>query len=635
MFIALFLMILTSSLVLAATGDISTFAGNGTGTSTGDGGLATSATINNPNDVGVDSAGNVYITEWLGHRVRKVDTSGNITTIVGDGTNVSSGDGGLATSAQVNGPHEVIADSAGNIYIAEAGGHRVRKINTSGIISTVAGTGTLGFSGDGGLATSAQLNWPGSLALDSAGNLYIADSTNQRIRKVNTSGIISTVAGTGTPGFSGDGGLATSAELTNPYSVKVNNAGEIFIADQSNHRVRKVNASGIISTIAGTGVAGSTGDGGTAATAQLNNPTSIELKPGGGLYIATSGDHRVRLIDNSGNISTVAGNGTGGFSGDGGLAVNAQINGPWGIAEGSGGTLYIADTSNNRVRAIEGAPAPSADLEVVKTASAGAVDAGSSLTYTLTVTNNGPDTANNITVTDTLPAGVSNVAPGAGCSGTTTITCTHSSLANSAVKVFTITLDAPSTAGTITNNVSVSANNPADNTSSNDTDSLNTTVNAVLDADLSIAKTASTALPLVGQNFTYTLTVTNNGPDTANSVVVTDTLPAGVTFVSATTGCSGTTTVTCVASTIANAGTAAFDIVVTAPSVFGTISNTASVSASSPSDSVSGNNSDTLALSVGSPPGVPSLSTWGMGVLALMLGAGAIFMRRRRAAAVA
>ncbi len=285
-FIALVLMILTTSLVLAATGDISTLAGDGNGATTGDGGVSTSAQLNSPVGVGIDSSGNVYITEYSGNVVRKVDSSGNISTIAGTGTAGFSGDGGLATSAQVSSPYDVMADGAGNIYIADSGNHTIRKIDNSGTISTIAGTGVGGFSGDGGLATSAQLNNPSGVGMDTSGNIYVADQNNQRIRKIDLSGNISTVAGNGTAGFSGDGGLATAAQLRNPYALKVNGTGEIFIADADNNRVRKVDASGNISTVAGNGTTGLSGDGAAATSAQLYSPSGIELGAGGG---STSG----------------------------------------------------------------------------------------------------------------------------------------------------------------------------------------------------------------------------------------------------------------------------------------------------------------------------------------------------------
>jgi uncharacterized repeat protein (TIGR01451 family) len=449
-------------------------------------------------------------------------------------------------------------DGSGNVYIAEVDGDVIRKVNASGNISTFAGTGTGGFAGDGGLATAAQLDGPEDVMADSSGNVYIADHGNHMIRKIDTSGNISTVAGNGTAGFSGDSGLATAAQLNNTMGLKVNGTGEIIIADTNNHRVRKVDASGNISTIAGTGASGLSGDGAAATSAQLSSPSDIELAAGGRFYIADTLNFRVQLVSGDGTISTVAGT-TSGFSGDGGPATSAQVTQVYGVAVGLNGTLYIADVANNRVRAVEGPPPPEADLQIVKSASPASVDAGASLTYTLTVINNGPDTANNVTVTDTLPGAMTADALSSGCSGSTTVTCTVASLANGATQVFTIYVTAPSSAGTITNSASVSANNPADSTSANDSSSLDTTVNAVADSDLAIVKTASVAIPLVSQNFTYTLTVTNNGPDTATGVTITDTLPTGVTLVSAP-GCSGTTTITCAASSISNAGFAAFDI---------------------------------------------------------------------------
>ncbi len=352
-FIALVLMILTTSLVLAATGDISTLAGDGNGATTGDGGVSTSAQLNSPVGVGIDSSGNVYITEYSGNVVRKVDSSGNISTIAGTGTAGFSGDGGLATSAQVSSPYDVMADGAGNIYIADSGNHTIRKIDNSGTISTIAGTGVGGFSGDGGLATSAQLNNPSGVGMDTSGNIYVADQNNQRIRKIDLSGNISTVAGNGTAGFSGDGGLATAAQLRNPYALKVNGTGEIFIADADNNRVRKVDASGNISTVAGNGTTGLSGDGAAATSAQLYSPSGIELGAGGGFYIGDTLNARVRFVSGGGTISTVAGT-TAGFSGDGGPATSAQTNQVYGVAVGTDGTLYIADILNNRVRAVEG-----------------------------------------------------------------------------------------------------------------------------------------------------------------------------------------------------------------------------------------------------------------------------------------
>ena len=309
----------------AATGAISTFAGTGILGFSGDGGPATAAQILQARSVAADAAGNVYIADgtW---RVRKVDAAtGVISTFAGTGAAGSGGDGGPATAAQLSGPLDVAADSAGNIYIADRNAHRIRKVDAAtGVISTFAGTGAAGSGGDGGAATAAQLNRPWSVAADTDGNVYIADRSNHRIRKVDAStGVISTIAGTGTLGFSGDGGPATAARLRSPSGVAKDADGNVYIADRSNHRIRKVDAStGVISTIAGTGAIG---DGGWAAAAQLYYPWGTALDAAGNLYIADSWRSVVRRVDAAaGTISTVAGTGASGFSGDGGPATAAQ-----------------------------------------------------------------------------------------------------------------------------------------------------------------------------------------------------------------------------------------------------------------------------------------------------------------------
>ena len=338
---------------------IQTVAGTGTDSFSGDGGAATSATINNPNEVTLDSAGNLYIADSSNHRIRKVDASGNISTIAGTGTAGFGGDGGAATAAQLNFPAAVVVDSAGNLYFADSNNHRVRRVDTSGDISTVAGTGTGGFSSDGGPATAAQLNFPAAVVVDSAGNLYIADSNNHRIRKVDASGDISTVAGTGTGGFSGDGGPASGAMLNGPQGIVLDGAGNLYIVGSASYRIRKVDASGTISTIAGTGTAGFSGDGGAATAAQLNWPSRVAMDGAGNLYISDRFNHRIRKVDASGDISTIAGTGTAGFGGDVGAATAARLNYPIGVAvDGASRYIYVADALNNRIRRIAGVAQP-------------------------------------------------------------------------------------------------------------------------------------------------------------------------------------------------------------------------------------------------------------------------------------
>ena len=341
------LLAVASAFGVVGSDTITTIAGLGTAGVSGDGGQATSAQLNKPRGVAVDAQGNVYVANEDGNRVRKV-SGGVITTVAGTGTLGYSGDGGQATSAQLNGPVGVAVDGQGNLYIADRGNNRIRKVS-GGIITTVAGNGTMGYSGDGGQATSAQVNQPYGIALDAQGNLYIADYQNYRVRKVS-GGIISTVAGTGTAGFSGDGGQATSAQLKGPLGVSVDAQGNLYIADVNDYRVRKVSG-GIISTVAGNGTLGFSGDGGQATSAQLNAPADVTVDRAGNLYIADYVNNRIRVVS-GGIITTIAGT-TKGFAGDGGPASSAQLNTPAGLALDSQGNLYISDSQNHRLRRIE------------------------------------------------------------------------------------------------------------------------------------------------------------------------------------------------------------------------------------------------------------------------------------------
>ncbi|MFF5637957.1 RICIN domain-containing protein [Streptomyces sp. NPDC012825] len=345
----------------ATTGDegsappISTIAGTGTAGFKGDDEPSVSAQLNRPYGIVVDGNGTLYFSDFNNHRVRKITTDGRISTIAGTGVAGFKGDNGPATSAQLNSPREVTVDSAGTVYIADANNHRVRKVTADGTISTVVGTGTAGFSGDGGPAAAARLNLPMGVALDSTGALYVSEYHNNRVRKITPDGRISTVAGSGPLGSGGDGGRAVSAQLNRPHGLAVDDAGVLYIADYANHRVRRVAVDGTISTVAGTGTAGFGGDGGPAASARLNGPVGLAVDSAGVLFVSEYSNHRVRRVAVDGTISTVAGTGTAGFGGDGGPAASARLNQPYGLAVDCVDTLYVTDFSNNRIRKVASA----------------------------------------------------------------------------------------------------------------------------------------------------------------------------------------------------------------------------------------------------------------------------------------
>jgi len=339
-------------------------------------GLATGEHLYGPRGVAVDALGNLFIAELRNNRVRRVDyATGIITTVAGTGSRGVAGDGGLATDAQLNDPASVALDALGHLYIAETLNNRVRRVDAAtGIITTVAGSGLIngGFSGDGGLATDAAVGRPLGVAVDAEGNLFIAG--NNRVRRVDSvTGVITTMAGTGISGFSGDRGPATEAQLNTPYGVAVDLSGNLYIADTFNERIRRVNAiTGVITTVAGSGspyAGGFSGDGGLAKIAQLDFPRDLAFDSAGNLFIADSGNDRVRRVDSvTGVITTVAGTGLTErekrvqrrvgiapekFGGDGDTAVKARLYEPWGVVVDASGNLFIADWGNNRVRRVD------------------------------------------------------------------------------------------------------------------------------------------------------------------------------------------------------------------------------------------------------------------------------------------
>jgi len=331
---------------------ITALAGNGTRGFSGDGGPAALALVNSPIGIAVSADGSVYFMEQGNHRIRRVGPNGIIATVAGNGIPGFSGDGGPATQASFNYPHSIAVGPDGSLYIGDFLNHRIRRVSPNGIIATVAGNGTKGFSGDGGAATSASLNAPVGIAVGADGSLYISDGENNRIRRVGPDGIIATVAGNGTRGYSGDGGPATSASLNAPVGIAVSTAGNLYIADIGNHRIRRVGVDGIIATIAGNGAVGYSGDGGPAAQASFNYPYSIAVGADSSVYIADNGNNRVRRIGPDGIIATVAGNGTKGFSGDGGPAAQALVNAPPGVAVGVDGSWYVSDNQNHIIRRV-------------------------------------------------------------------------------------------------------------------------------------------------------------------------------------------------------------------------------------------------------------------------------------------
>ena len=333
------------------SGNISTFAGTAAPGLQGDGGPISSASLYFPTDLVLSSSGALIVADFNNLRVRSI-SGGVISTIAGNGNFRYTGDGGIATSATLPAPTGLAFGAGGNLYLCDNFANRVRAISPFGIINLTAGTNIPGFSGDGGAAAAASLSDCQGIAADSSGNIYVADTGNRRIRKISASRNISTVAGNGLNAFAGDGQSAVNASLSGPLGVAVDSQGNLYIADTGNNRIRKVTAGGIISTIAGSDTAGYSGDRGPAVAATLNAPSRLALDSSGNLYISDTGNNVVRRISTSGIITTVAGNGTARFSGDGGPATAASLANPQGLAVDSSGVLYIADSDNHRVRRV-------------------------------------------------------------------------------------------------------------------------------------------------------------------------------------------------------------------------------------------------------------------------------------------
>lgn len=349
----LFFILFSTRSVCSHAQIITTIAGNGAAGYSGNGGAATTAMLDSPTSVAVNALGNLYIDDQRNSCVRKIDQAGAISTFAGTGAIGYSGNGGPASSARLGLNWGIAIDRDGNLYITDQFNYRIRKVTAGGIITTIAGTGAPGYSGDNGPATLAAIDLPCGITVDNAGNIYFGDPNNICVRKIDPSGIITTFAGNRHPGYSGDGGPATNARLSNNiWGLAADNMGNVYICDAYNHCVRRVDASGIITTFAGNGSRGYSGDNGPANAAQLNTPEGLCVSPAGDVYICDYADNRIRKVDASGIITTIAGNGHQGYSGDGNLAIYAQLNHPTGIALDGTDNLYVADLGNVRIRKI-------------------------------------------------------------------------------------------------------------------------------------------------------------------------------------------------------------------------------------------------------------------------------------------
>jgi trimeric autotransporter adhesin len=344
---------------------ISTIGGTHVAGYTGNGGPATDAKIYHPNQITLDAAGNIYIAETDNNVVRMINTAGVISLVAGNNTAGFSGDGGPATAAQLDAPIAVRFDNAGNMYIPTVDDNRIRKVDAAGIITTVAGNGTAGATGDGGMADTATFDGPFCIAFDASGDMFIADLYNNKIRKIDmTTGIVSTVAGTGIGGYSGNGGPATVANLDGPIDLVFDRAGNMLVAEINNSIIRKIAPDGTISTVTGNGIAGYSGDGGPASAAKLKYPYALCLDTADNIYISDNANAVIRKITAAtGIIETVVGSGSPGYLGDGGPATAARISNVGGVATDPAGNIYIAGFGNNVVRKVTMGTTSTKDLK--------------------------------------------------------------------------------------------------------------------------------------------------------------------------------------------------------------------------------------------------------------------------------
>jgi uncharacterized repeat protein (TIGR01451 family) len=511
-----------------------TVAGNGTSGFNGDGGLAVTATLFNPLGVAVDAGGNIFIADTSNLRIRKVGPNGVISTVAGSGLSFV-GDGGLATVASLNFPTGVAVDGSGNVLIGDTYNRRVRRVRPDGKIETVAGSGEHGYSGDGGPASSATFRYPTGVAADSSGNLFIVDTCNDTVRRVSSDGVINTLGSAGTWFFcdfetyfmpailavdqqgtlfvpntgnhriqriTSSGTVSTAATFAQfeyPTSVAVDHEGNLFVVVDQDHRIRKVTPNGIMSTVAGTGDEGFSGDGGAATSARLMYPTAVAVDREGNLFIADSGNARIRKVGRDGIITTVAGNGISGFSGDGGLATAASLGYVYGLAVDAEGNLFLADSSNNRIRKVTFTVAPALTaLTPDKTSPTAVVEVvmkGVNFTMPLTINTGSDITVDNVRVAD----------------DNTTVTATFTIASNATLGPRPITI---TTASGTSNAATLTIVPPF--------------------PDLQITSTHTEPLA-VGFNGVYRVDLRNVGLLPApGPITLTDRLPAGLTYVSGT-----------------------------------------------------------------------------------------------------